>query len=277
MPLAGLVGSIVARRSEERAAVVRANLEPVVGARPEPEMDALVRRAFVEYARYWALSARLTSPLVRRRTRGVTIRGREHYLAALERGGVVFALPHVGMWDAGGVVGLVEGFAVTTVAEEASTPRLTAWFERQRGRLGLTSCPLGPRTAPVLADVLSNGGVVALVSDRDIVGDGVIVPFFGQPTRMPAGPVVLALRTGATLVSAAVYLRPRGKIEIVIDAPLEISRQGRLRDDVVRLTADLAERYERIIRSAPEQWHVFQPIWPAACEAAVRRLEVADA
>jgi KDO2-lipid IV(A) lauroyltransferase len=225
-------------------------------------MDQLVRRAFVEYARYWMLAARLSGALVRDRTRSVSITGRSHYLDALQHCGVIFAVPHVGLWDAGGLVSIIEGFPIATVAEEASTPQLTAWFARQRKRLGLDSYAPGAETTTALINLLRGNGAVALVADRDVVGDGIAVPFFGEMTRVPAGPVVLALRSGATILPSAVFLRPKGRIEVAIGAPLSVERRGKLRDDVERITTDLVARFEAIIRSAPEQWHVFQPIWP---------------
>jgi KDO2-lipid IV(A) lauroyltransferase len=48
----------------------------------------------------------------------------------------------------------------------------------------------------------------------------------------------------------------------VIDPPIDTSRRGTLRTDVARLTQEIAHRFEGIIRRAPEQWHVFQPLWP---------------
>ena len=38
--------------------------------------------------------------------------------------------------------------------------------------------------------------------------------------------------------------------------------QGGLRDDVARITQNLAYELEFLIRRAPEQWHLFQPNWP---------------
>ena len=38
---------------------------------------------------------------------------------------------------------------------------------------------------------LRNGGLVGLLSDRDIVGNGIEVEFFGETTTMPAGPATL--------------------------------------------------------------------------------------
>jgi lauroyl/myristoyl acyltransferase len=109
---------------------------------------------------------------------------------------------------------------------------------------------------------LRDKGVVALVADRDVVGDGIVVPFFGEETKVPAGPAVLALRSRVPIIPAAVFLRRRGLIEVVIGPPILVERRGRLREDVERITIELVARYEGLIRSAPEQWHVFQPFWP---------------
>ena len=45
--------------------------------------------------------------------------------------------------------------------------------------------------------------------------------------------------------------------------PLEVERQGKLRDDVARITQDLADELEVLIRRAPDQWHLMQPNWPS--------------
>ena len=44
-------------------------------------------------------------------------------------------------------------------------------------------------------------------------------------------------------------------------------RTGRLRDDVVRITQDIATELEDPIRVAPEQWHLQQPNWPSDWDA----------
>ena len=50
--------------------------------------------------------------------------------------------------------------------------------------------------------------------------------------------------------------------------PLDTTRHGSLREDVARLTQGIATRFEGLIRRAPEQWHVFQPLWLADRAAA---------
>ncbi|HLG92371.1 MAG TPA: hypothetical protein VKY15_05255, partial [Acidimicrobiales bacterium] len=45
--------------------------------------------------------------------------------------------------------------------------------------------------------------------------------------------------------------------------PIPVERTGRFRQDVARVTQLLARAMEELIRRAPEQWHMFQPNWPA--------------
>ena len=107
------------------------------------------------------------------------------------------------------------------------------------------------------------GGLVGLLSDRDVGGNGIEVEFFGETTTMPAGPATLALRSGARLVTGAVYSGPGPDHRAIVEPPLDTTRTGSLRQDVARLTQEIATRFEGLIRRAPEQWHVFQPLWLA--------------
>ena len=72
----------------------------------------------------------------------------------------------------------------------------------------------------------------------------------------------MALRTGAALLPTAVYFRG-GKVHGLVRPPIPTERQGRLRDDVERITQLLAYELERLIALAPEQWHLLQPNWPS--------------
>jgi KDO2-lipid IV(A) lauroyltransferase len=94
--------------------------------------------------------------------------------------------------------------------------------------------------------------------DRDIQGGGVEVQFFGSPVTLPGGPATLALRTGAALVAAACYTGPGRDHFAVVTPPIRAQREGRLRDDVTRVTEMVAQELEGLIRRAPEQWHVLE-------------------
>jgi KDO2-lipid IV(A) lauroyltransferase len=88
------------------------------------------------------------------------------------------------------------------------------------------------------------------------------VEFFGERTTLPGGPATLALRSGAPILPIAVYFEGDHR-HAVVKPPLDTTRQGSLRDDVQRLTQDVARALEELIRVAPEQWHLLQPNWPS--------------
>ena len=190
--------------------------------------------------------------------------GYEHLVAGMAAGrGVVLALPHLGRWEWGGAWLNLQGYPMTAVAETIEPPELYEWFVSQRQALGLTIVALAPEAGGILLRTLRNGGLVGLLCDRDLVGNGVEVEFFGERTTLPAGPATLALRTGAVLLPTAVYGGPGRHHTAVILPPVPVERTGRLRDDVTRITQVVAHDLERLIRRAPDQWYLFQPNWPS--------------
>ncbi len=218
-------------------------------------------RGFMAYGRYWAESAKLPAiPTSTISERFIIGEGFEHLLAAKKRGmGTVIAIPHVGNWDWGGAFWSHIGMTMTAVAEELDPPELFQWFKKKREDMGLQIVPLNEHAGSELLKTLKEGGVVGLLCDRDIQDNGIEVEFFGEMVTIPAGPATLALRTGATLVACACYSGPGDDHYAVVTPPIEAVRQGKLREDVTRVTQQVAYELEGLIRRAPEQWHVLQP------------------
>jgi phosphatidylinositol dimannoside acyltransferase len=194
--------------------------------------------------------------------------GYEHIKGPMAQGnGLIMALPHVGSWEWGGAWLALEGYPMTSVAERIEPPEMFDWFVEQRRQMGLTIVALGSESSSVVLPTLRSGGLVGLLCDRDLAGNGVEVEFFGEKTTMPPGPATLALRTGAALITAVVYATPNGGHSAVISPPLDTTRTGSLRQDVGRLTQQIARNFEGYVRRAPEQWHLFQPNWPSDHDA----------
>ena len=101
------------------------------------------------------------------------------------------------------------GFPLTVVTEEVEPPELFDWFVQSRTRLGMEVIPLGPHTAADVSRALANNRIVCLLCDRDLTGAGITVDFFGEPTTVPGGPALLALRTGAALLPCGGVLHRR--------------------------------------------------------------------
>jgi phosphatidylinositol dimannoside acyltransferase len=265
-PAARAIGRVMAVASPRRRAQVARNLQRVSQGRIRgPALRRAVADTFDSYGRYWWELFRLEADLARddfdRRLGG---EGAETLGAAVTAGdGVILALPHLGGWDYGGAWLARRGTPPVAVVEPLEPPQLFDWFADVRRAVGMEIVALGPEAGPALLRALSAGGIVALLCDRDLTGNGVTVEFLDEETTVPAGPALLALRTGAALLPAAVYFAPGGGHHVVVKPPVPAERRGRLRDDVQRVSQDLAHGLEELIRAAPDQWHLMQPNWPS--------------
>jgi KDO2-lipid IV(A) lauroyltransferase len=244
-------------------AVVARNQAQVLGRRPgDPLVRAATREAFDSYARYWFDSFRfsvMAPAAVAARFEAI---GDDHLWHALDEGaGAIVALPHIGNWDAAGPWLSSMGRSVVAVAEQLRPPRLYELFVSNRTAFGVEVVGLGDEgVARTLAKRLADGVIVALVADRDLTGRGVEVTMFGRTRRLPAGPALLSLTTGAPLIVTPVFQTEQGW-RVVMTPPLSIEPTGDRRADVTALTQRMAEAFERAIASAPTDWHMFQPAW----------------
>lgn len=224
-----------------------------------------VQQAFDSYARYYVESFRLPSLSVRTVDRAFSTDGFHHITDGLEQGkGVIFALPHLGGWEWAGRWMTDQGYKLTVVVEALQPPELFEWFRDLRSELGMTVVAADDNAAAAIAQALRDNQIVCLLCDRDIRGNGVEVEFFGEVTRLPAGPAMLGLRMGAPVLPVGVYFTESSNgHHAIIRPPLPMTRLGSLREDVNRITQLLAHELEFLIRRAPEQWHLFQPNWPS--------------
>ena len=263
---AGVLGTTLSAGLRGKRSMIERHLRRVDPSLSGLALRRAVQEAFDSYTRYYIESFRLPSLDARTVERGFRTDGyNEHIVTGLERGkGVILALPHLGGWEWAGRWMTDRGHPLTVVVEPLQPPELFEWFVELRSKLGMNVVPLGPEAGGIVLRALRDNHVVCLLCDRTIGGGGVDVEFFGERTQLPAGPATLALRTGAALLPTAVYFTRRtdGHYAIV-RPPLSLERQGGLREDVARITQDLAGELEGLIRRAPEQWHLFQPNWPS--------------
>ena len=250
-----------------RRAIVARHLERVYGRRlGRLEKIRLVDEVFASYARYWAESLRLPGLSAGEVAAGMHYDHYERIEQGLEAGkGVILALPHLGGWEWAGTDLVMRGLKVNVVVEALEPPDLFEWFVSFREQLGMRVIPVGHGAASQCARALAANEVLCLLCDRTVAGTtGVEVEFFGEPTELPGGPATLALRTGATLLTAGVFfdMGPRPHLGMV-RPPIGLQRSGRLRDDVVAGTRQVTAELEELIRRAPTQWHMLQPNWPS--------------
>jgi KDO2-lipid IV(A) lauroyltransferase len=246
-----------------RRAMATRHMRRVLGEQVSAEEAAIeVMRAYGRYyaEALWARAHRVEEMLAVTRVDGL-----EHILAARDAGtGMIYALPHMGNWEAAAPIAVSEGVPVVAVAEELPNLRITDWFTEMRAGFGIEIVLATGRVEVMrrLEEAIARNKAVALLCDRDLKGRGVEVEFFGEKTTLPPGPATLAVRTGAPLLPVGCYFDDGG-YRVVIKPPLPVPDAGTRGQKVEAMTQSLAYELEKIISEDPRQWHLVVPNWPS--------------
>ena len=232
--------------------------------RPElsaEQLQALVSAGMRSYLRYWIDTFRFPAWSRERTISTVTVSGEELLRAPLASGnGVIVSLPHAGNWDHAGAFFCFTGAPLVTVAEHLEPEKLFQKFLDYRQSIGMEVLDLDSRSIAVLAQRARSGKLIALVADRDLSSSGVPVEFFGFPARMPAGPALLAIQTGASLITAFVSYTSNG-IHIDFRGPIAVPPNGTIAEKVSVMTQRAANDFAVGLREHTEDWHMLQRIW----------------
>jgi len=257
---ANAVADYMVKRNGKSVARLRSNL-----ARTQPDitaldLDLLVYRAMRSALRYWCDTFRFPDWSTQRILGTVTINDESILMDAVAAGtGAIVTLPHCGNYDHAAAYFCARGAKIVTVAEHLKPEKLFKKFMQYRSDFGMESLPLDGRVIPTLMQRIRSGCVIALAADRDLSKSGIDVNFFGGPARMPAGPALLAIRTGAPLISAYVSYAPTG---IHIDfTRIELPTQGTETEKVTALVQRSADLFAEGIAKYPHDWHMMQRIW----------------
>jgi phosphatidylinositol dimannoside acyltransferase len=275
--LAELAGDVWYRATPGRAAQARRNLARVVAwlaandrgtplaraAALDPRvLERLVRLAYRHAARYYLEVARTPGITGSELLKRMAVETPDTVEEAFTPGRpAMFVGLHFGAIELPALFMASRVGEAVGPMETLGDPELQEWFVRTRGAAGVRIVGLREARRELTA-ALRAGTYVGLVGDRDLTGGGTLTELFGAPARLPLGPALLAIETGAPAYVSAVRRstpgRYIGRLER-IDVPADGSRRER----ATATTASIARAFERVIEDAPEQWWaVFFPLWP---------------
>ena len=123
---------------------------------------------------------------------------------------------------------------------------------------GWRCSPIAIRTAiSELVFAVRRRRLVCLLADRDLERTGVPVRWAGQQITMPAGPAMIARRSGAALIPAVCQFTPSG-LKIIFGDPIA-PRPGRT--GLTAMTQQVADFFAVTLADQPEDWHMMQPFF----------------
>ena len=225
------------------------------------EMEDLVRAGLRSYMRYWCDTFRIHTWDHHRIVSTVVVEHEEYLRNPIAEGrGVVVSLPHAGNWDHAGAYFCETGVPLVTVAEHLKPEKLFQKFLAHRTRMGFEVLDANARSMATLSQRLRSNRLVALVADRDLSRNGSPVTFFDGPARMPVGPALLSIQTGAPLITAYVKYEGDG-IRIIFGPEIAIPTSGTQLEKVAAMIQSTADWFAEQLRLHTVDWHMLQRIW----------------
>jgi KDO2-lipid IV(A) lauroyltransferase len=240
---------------------LRSNYQRVRPELDNAQLEFLVNAGMRSYLRYWCDTFRFPA-WSKERLLSTTVCDHENFLRdpIADKRGCIVALPHAGNWDHAGAYFCATGIPLTTVAEHLKPEKLFRKFLEYRTAIGMEVLDLDSRSIAVLSQRLRAGKLVALVADRDLSKNGIPVNFFGTGGQMPAGPALLAIQTGADLITAFVKYEEVG-IRIIFGEAIAVPESGSVSEKAAAMTQIIADRFAEQLVVNTVDWHMLQRIW----------------
>jgi KDO2-lipid IV(A) lauroyltransferase len=259
--LADYVSDRIYKKNGKGIKRLRGNYGRVMPEYSPQKLEELTKLGMRSYLRYWFDTFRL-SKWSKNRIISTTQVIRENLLRdpIQSKQGCIVALPHAGNWDHAAAYFCSTGITLTAVVEKLKPEAIFKKFLAYRESIGIEAISHKEKTIPILTERLQAGKLIALVADRDMSRNGIEVNFFGKTSKMPSGPAILAIKTGAPLITAYVRYTPGG-IEIIFDETLKPTNSGSEEEQIKIITQSMADNFAKRIKENPVDWHMLQRIW----------------
>lgn len=236
------------------------NFGHILGLPPDdPAVRRLALAAYRNYARYLVELMRLPRMPLDTAAARVEAQGMETLREIWrDSGSLILVAAHVGNNEFVAAGAVSHGLPINVLADDTTFPEMFDLLRRQRERWGVTIIPW--RNIREIYAVLKRRELLGLLVDWGYRSDGIPVRLFGAWTTLPAGPAVLAAKTGATILPIVAHRRRDGTFFVTHEQPIRVASSRP--EDLARATQAIADALGRIIAAAPEQWYSFKPLWP---------------
>lgn len=184
----------------------------------------------------------------------IETKGWEHVETVYRAGrGGIFVTGHIGNWELLAAYAAKKGYATSVIARRIYLEPLNDKLVKMREGMGVKTLYRDISMRSMIR-CLEQNQFLGIVPDQDIrrVG-GIFVNFFGRPAYTPVGPALLALASGAPIITGRDIRMGRRHL-FTFDSPVYADRTPPREEEVRRLVTHYTKRLEEFIRENPSQW-----------------------
>ena len=194
--------------------------------------------------------------------RVVDHRGADELRARLEASGkVILAVPHMGSWELAGMALHFFGLHLFYIVRRQTNPLTDAWLNRLRSRNGFECLDRDSQLLRPVLRFINEGKVLTILPDVRAREPGFQVRFLGGDASVMKGMGVFAKLSGAPILPGCVrregWTRHRWQVFAPVWPDEALDRDA----DVQRLTQQVFDVFDRVVREHPEQYFWFNKRW----------------
>ena len=248
-------GVLWCAQRQKRALMLELMRQALGDSYSQAQLQHLCRQAYRQMGLTLTEILRLAETSPAELAQQTPLEGEEHLRQARAAGrGVILITGHFGNWELLGA--RLAHFCGTddfyVIGQPQRDQALTRLIDSIRHHHGLQVIPRGSAAREVLR-ALKKGGVVGILMDVDVKGNGIFVDFLGRPASTTTGPAAYALRTGAAVFLTFDLRQPDGR-HVCHVVPVELTQTGRYEQDLQDNTARFNQLIAAQVQAHPEQW-----------------------
>jgi KDO2-lipid IV(A) lauroyltransferase len=168
-------------------------------------------------------------------------------------GGTFLIGAHMGNWEWMAPSVAAFGCRVVEIVRPLDDPRLNRYVDATRTAQGVRTIDKDGSGGEIMRS-LKNGWMVGVLVDQSPREAAVPVTFFGQPCWATVAPAMVATRAKVPIHVMTMVRAESGRYTLTLSPPIELTRTGNLRQDLVGITQRCQDYIEAEIRKCPEQW-----------------------
>jgi KDO2-lipid IV(A) lauroyltransferase len=177
--------------------------------------------------------------------------------------GLIGVTGHFSSFELLGIAVGYSGIPIDMVVKPLRNPMTEKLIDEMRKSTGLGVIKVKEGFLKIMRSIHKKR-LVALVADQDAGQDGIPVKFFGIDSSTPAGPGILAVRTGARMIAGFIVREQPGKYRAYIHS-IPYERMCNPGDNtVIAITQYYTALLESYIRRYPEQYFWMHKRWKSA-------------
>ncbi len=198
-------------------------------------------------------------------SKNVYFEGKEHLDEALAKGkGVIAVTAHFGNFPLMMLYCARVGYKTSAIVRTMRDEHLEKFLLKKRSECGLSTIYALPRNKCVsdTFKALKDNNIVFIPMDQNFgTGAGVFVEFFGRKAATATGPVIFAMRSGASILPMFIIRQSDGRHKIVIEKPLVLEEKEDMDRTLVYNIQKITALIEQYVRRYPHEWSWMHRRW----------------